>query len=96
MVVQELQIKGKGLKWLKDLKESIVKEVTSLWQQDTEKCQDRELREFRMGDFECSISHDEEEVVDPEEHKLRRLLKVGGIKLPGLGTPRGTGRHRSY
>lgn len=97
IAVQELQIRGKGLKWLKDFKESIVKEITSLWQQESGhgKCQDRELKEFKMGGFEDSVSQDEEVVVviDPEERKLRKVLKVGGIKLPGLGTPRGRGTH---
>lgn len=76
-----MQLRGKGLKWLKDLKESVRKEMVGLWQQGEEKCQDRELKEYKMGRFECPVS----EVVNPEQRKLNKVLKVGGIKLPGLG-----------
>lgn len=82
-----MRIRGKGLKWLKDLKDSVLKEIVGLWEKEEDKCLDREMKELKVGEFGCSVEQ-EEEVSDPKERKLRRLLKVGGIKLPGLSNPR--------
>jgi hypothetical protein len=97
IVVQEMQIRRKRLQWLRD---AVVKEVVGPRQQDdANKCQDRELRVLTMDGFEKPMAEapeegeiadpEEGEIADPEELKMKdRMLKVGGIKLPGLSINR--------